>query len=117
MANNNNTHGLHENKTKIFTADKTDFIYIYKNIKHIKTEFLYNVWSDHKILSAIIMIGEKEVRGQNYWKLNTDILNDEQYRTEMTDYINEQKTFKSQYENVIEWWEMTKTYIKMYTKK
>ena len=37
------------------------------------------------------MIGEKEVRGQNYWKLNTDILNDEQHRTKMTDYINEKR--------------------------
>ena len=96
---------------------RLDRFYISKDIKHIKTEFLYNVWSDHKILSTIIMIGEREVRGQNYWKLNTDILNDEQYRIEMTDYINEQKMFKPQYENVIEWWEMTKTYIKMYTKK
>ena len=96
---------------------RLDRFYISKNIKHIKTEFLYNVWSDHKILSTVIMLGKEDKRGQNYWKLNTEILHDEQYKTEMTAFINKQKTCKQDYENIIEWWDMTKVYIKMYTKK
>ena len=95
---------------------RLDRFYISKDIKHIKTEFLYNVWSDHKIISTVIMLGKEEKRGQNYWKLNTEILHHEQYRTEMTAFLNSQKTAKPHYENVIEWWEMTKVHIKMYTK-
>ena len=99
------------------TKSRLDRFYIQNSIKHIKTEFLYNIWSDHKIVSTMVILGKQEKRGQNYWKLNTEILQDIQYRTEMTTFINNQKTLKLQYENVIEWWEMTKTYIKMYTKK
>ena len=99
------------------TKSRLDRFYIQNSIKHIKTEFLYNIWSDHKIVSTMVIPGKQEKRGQNYWKLNTEILQDIQYRIEMTTFINNQKTLKLQYENVIEWWEMTKTYIKMYTKK
>ena len=99
------------------TKSRLDRFYIQNSIKHIKTEFVYNIWSDHKIVSAMVILGKQEKRGQNYWKLNTEILQDIQYRTEMTTFINNQKTLKLQYENVIEWCEMTKTYIKMYTKK
>ena len=63
------------------------------------------------------MLGKEDKRGQNYWKLNTEILHDEQYKTEMTAFINKQKTCKHDYENIIEWWDMTKVYIKMYAKK
>ena len=73
------------------TQSRLDRFYISHSIKHIKTEFLYNVWSDHKIVSTIVMLGKQEKRGQNYWKLNTEILQDKQYRTEMTAFINEQK--------------------------
>ena len=77
---------------------RLDRFYISKDIKHIKTEFLYNVWSDHKIISTVIMLGKEEKRGQNYWKLNTEILHHEQYRTEMTAFLNSQKTAKPHYE-------------------
>ena len=95
---------------------RLDRFYISRNIEHIRTEFLYNMWSDHKILSTIVMLGKEEKRGQNYWKLNTEILHHAQYRTEMTAFLNSQKTSKHHYANIIEWWEMTKVHIKMYTK-
>ena len=96
---------------------RLDRFYISKNIQHIKTESLYNIWSDHKILNTVIKLGKPDKRGQNYWKLNTDILNDARYRAEMTTFINKQKDLKQGYENIIEWWDMTKVHIKMYTKK
>ena len=104
-------------KQNVKIQSRLDRFYISKTIKHIKTESLYNIWSDHKILSTVILLGEGEKRGKNYWKLNTDILLDEQYKTEMTAFIHLQKTYKQDYDNIIEWWEMTKVYIKMYTKK
>ena len=99
------------------TQSRLDRFYVSNSIKHIKTEYLYNVWSDHKIVNTTVIVGKQEKRGQNYWKLNTEILQDVKYKSEMTTFINSQKTLISEYTNVIEWWEMTKTHIKLYTKK
>ena len=95
---------------------RLDRFYISKDIKHVKTEFLYNVWSDHKILSILMMLGHEVKRGQNYWKLDTEMLQHEQYRTETTAFLKTQKTSKHQYDSIIEWWEMKKVHIKMSTK-
>ena len=102
---------LHEN-----IQSRLDRFYISQSIKYIKTETVYHVWSDHRLVNLVINIGKQDIRGQNYWKLNTETLHDKQYRTEMTAFITEQKSTKPCYENVIEWWGMTKIQIKMYTK-
>ena len=60
-----------------YTATKIDFFLISKNLVNNvnSTKINQSIRSDHKIASLIINVNATEW-GQEYWKINNDILND-----------------------------------------
>ena len=61
---------------------RLDRIYISKQTinKIHKTQAMSIPWTDHKPISTTILLNQNKSNGPNYWKLNTSILNDIQYK-------------------------------------
>ena len=51
-------------------------------------------------------------RGKGYWKLNTQYLNHERYRKIIEEFWEDWKTKKSDFQDLQEWWDIGKVYIK-----
>ena len=70
------------------------------------------VWSDHAIVSLCIKPTPDEIRGQGYWKFNTALLLETQYKEYMTEKLQEWIALLPEYSNIQLWWENTKLGIK-----
>ena len=53
--------------------------------------------------------------GKSYWKLNTEILQEEAYRLEIEKLISETETLKEYFPSVSDWWDHLKRLIKLVT--
>ena len=98
---------------------RLDRIYISKqNINKIhKTQAMSIPWTDHKQISTTILLNQNKSNGPNYWKLNTSILNDIQYKELIENFWASWQKQKIQYQNFTDWWDMGKCHIKSLSMK
>ena len=68
--------------------------------------------SDHRILSADLHISTKHTKGAGYWKLNTSILKDEEYKKYISNLITSEK---EDIDNIQQRWDRIKLNIKFGT--
>ena len=83
-------------------------IYISQKITLINQEIKEYVYSDHRLLMMKIQIPTKHKKGPGYWKLNTEVLHDQQYVQHIKDIIRENTTEEAS----TAWWERFKLTIK-----
>ena len=95
---------------------RIDRFYTSKKFKTTNYEFLSTPWSDHKIIKLDLVLGDPHNRGTNYWKLNTSVLEDEVYVTQMTDFLNTYKTKQNHFPTLSLWWEATKIEVAAFTR-
>ena len=69
-------------------------------------------WSDHDAVVITFSLPEKTTRGPGYWKLNTKLLQDENYVTQITEFWKEWQKKKPTYEKFSMWWDIGKIKIK-----
>ena len=76
------------------------------------TSYVSIPWTDHKPISTTMLLNQNKSNGPNYWKLNTSILNDIQYKELIQKFCASWQKQKIQYENFTDWWDMGKCHIK-----
>ena len=75
------------------------------------------LWSDHNFVTVHLSFRNKQdKRGRGFWKLNTQILTEREYKEEITQFITYWKTKQTDYNDVIKWWEIGKLHIQMTTR-
>ena len=96
---------------------RLDRIYLSTDLNHqiIHQDFMPTVWSDHKYISTHIFLMKQETRGANYWKLNTDILTEPAYQEQIKTLITEHTLRRSDYPDILQWWDGLKNRIKIRT--
>ena len=99
----NRTFTWRSRKTADQTQSRLDRFYLTPDIVYIHSDVLFNVWPDHKIINIRLQVGKPEERGPNYWKLNTDILAETEYRTLITDFYQQHRLTKPDYRNPLQW--------------
>ena len=57
-------------------------------------------------ISTTIFLNQNKSNGPNYWKLNTSILNDKQYKELIQKNLASWQKQKIQYQNFTDWWDM-----------
>ena len=112
---------IHKHK-KIYTwsspdgkiKSRLDRIYVssQNNTKIHKTNTLTIPWTDHKLFSVTILTNSHENKGPNYWKLNTSILKDQDYKNIITSFWDYWIKQKSLFTKLTEWWDVGKNHIK-----
>ena len=108
---------------KIFTyhnPDKTihtrlDRIYTSKKIKITTSKIQPTSLSDHDGVSVTFQINEENPRGTGTWKMNTSILQQNQFKEIFLNFWNYWQNEKIKYKNQNAWWDAGKIYIKAIT--
>ena len=68
--------------------------------------------SDHDGISLDIDLPSETKRGPGYWKFNSELLKDENYKNLIKEFWNTWKTKKDHYSSLRTWWELGKIKIK-----
>ena len=106
---------------QIFTYEKEDKTYrsridrIYAsstNQKDCKCTFVKNNLSDHIAVLCKFKIQKTNERGPGYWHLNTNILDDKNFKIKLNTDFEKQKNKKYKYKNNNQWWDIVKSRIK-----
>lgn len=82
-----------------------------KNVSHI-----FAPYTDHKAVDLLLKIDEIP-RGPGVWKMNSDILLNEEYRAGIVNMWTKWRSKKNSYEDVRRWWDLGKRHIKSYTQQ
>ena len=101
-----------ENPNKTIKC-RIDRLYISKNLTNQieTTNILPIIWSDHKYITIKIKNNEYQKKGPNFWKLNTSILQEENYNVEMEEFWKFWQTQKQKFAEITTWWDMGKKHI------
>lgn len=70
------------------------------------------VWSDHDMCVTKLSLPNAIKKGKGYWKLNLQFLEHERYKNIITEFWNEWKQKKEEYEDIQIWWDLGKIYTK-----
>ena len=108
---------------KIFTyhnPDKTihtrlDRIYTSKKIKITTSKIQPTSLSDHDSVSVTFQISEENPRGSGIWKMNTSILQQNQFKEIFQNFWNYWQNEKIKFKNHNSWWDAGKIYLKAIT--
>ena len=102
-----------------FSPDRTlssrlDRFYLPPEIEtsYISQQHFPVIWSDHAIVSLSIDPAPNEFRGQGYWKFNTSLLLDKEYKEMMEKQLQHWIDLTPAYPNIQKWWEEVKLFIK-----
>ena len=83
----------------------------------IKCDFSFEAvpYSDHKLIIGEVHSApgmNSTITGKSYWKLNTAVLEEEEYQNRISKKIDQASTLKPLYENVDLWWDALKIKLK-----
>ena len=98
---------------------RLDRIYISTDLNHqlIHQDFMPTVWSDHKYITTHLYLMAQDPRGPNYWKLNTEVLTETEYKELITNIIQQHVPKQSDYPDILQWWDSLKNRIRTETIK
>ena len=82
------------------------------NRQLIQQSFHPTVWSDHKYITTRLYLTKPDPRGPNYWKLNTEILTETEYRERITHIIQVHQLKLPNYPDILQWWDSLKDRIR-----
>ena len=82
------------------------------NQQLIQQSFHPTVWSDHKYITTHLYLTKPDPRGPNYWKLNTEILAETEYRERITHIIQAHQLKLTDYPDILQWWDSLKNRIR-----
>lgn len=99
---NKRTFTWNSRKTNDKTASRLDRIYLSDKIILVDQQHIRTIHSDHNIVIAKIIIQTNTPRGPGYWKLNTRILEQPEYITQMNNTITQRKYDE---QNTNTWWD------------
>ena len=105
----NSRHSQSKRKSRI------DRFYSTKTLSTSSFDFIYNIWTDHCLITMSLKSPTKFERGANYWKLNTSLLDDPAYKTYMNKFLIAAKQNTTRYDSLESWWDMTKVFIQSKT--
>ncbi len=96
---------------------RLDYFMISNNMQDFVTtvDILPNIWSDHSAISMHVKHIATEKRGNSYWKFNSSLIEDDEYREQISNVIEE---CKGQYEDICDKrvvWELLKYEIRKFT--
>ena len=98
-------------------CSRLDRFYMSAAIQAVGFDFLYTVWSDHYFVSCTLVFPQAAVRGPNYWKLNTAVLDDPDYVRTMSDFLRTHIANIPRFPSFFTWWDMTKLAVQFFTKE
>ena len=109
-------------KTRLFTwrsfhdniYSRLDRIYFPQQLLPLVTHTTHHTfsWSDHDIVTVGFGVPFASARGEGYWKLNTSLLEDDDYKTLIQTFWDEWRENKQNYNSLSKWWDLGKVYIK-----
>ena len=76
------------------------------------TQILPFQYSEHDSIQLKIL-QKQQRRGPGYWKVNTSILKHENYQNAIKNFWQDSQEQKQNYNNITQWWEEGKLYLKM----
>ena len=76
------------------------------------TQILPFQYSEHDSIQLKIL-QKQQRRGPGYWKVNTSILKHENYQNAIKNFWQDSQEQKQNYNNITQWWEVGKLYLKM----
>ena len=83
---------------------------------NIRSDIVTNMLSDHHMISLSLKNITTNKRGPSYWKLNTSILQNKEYKQKIETFWLHWKNKKNIYPDQTKWWDMAKIYIQGITK-
>ena len=94
---------------------RLDRIYTSKKIKITTSKIQPTSLSDHDSVSVTFQISEENPRGSGIWKMNTSILQQNQFKEIFQNFWNYWQNEKIKYKNHNAWWDAGKIYLKAIT--
>ena len=82
----------------------------------IRSDIIQNKLSDHHMITLSLKNITTNKRGPSYWKLNTSILENKDYKQKIETFWINWKNKKNIYPDQTKWWDMAKQYIQGITK-
>ena len=98
---------------------RIDRFYLTTNIEinyKIKTQIIQNYLSDHRMIKLSIHKKNEKKRGPSYWKLNSSILENKEYKNKITSFWQKWQQRKPKYDDPTVWWDNGKQFIQGITK-
>ena len=98
---------------------RIDRFYIWNHARknfNIRSDIVTNTLSDHHMISLSLKNITTNKRGPSYWKLNTSILHNKEYKQKIETFWLHWKNKKNIYPDQTKWWDMAKIYIQGITK-
>ena len=87
-----------------------------ENNYKIKTQIIQNYLSDHRMITLNFYPKHEKKRGPSYWKLNSSILQNKDYKNKITSFWHEWQQKKQKYRDLTIWWDNGKKFIQGITK-
>ena len=81
-----------------------------------KVSHIFAPYTDHKAVDLLLKT-DAIPRGPGLWKMNSDILLNEEYKVGITNLWNKWKLKKNSYADIKRWWDLGKRHIKSYTQQ
>ena len=82
----------------------------------IRSDIVSNTLSDHHIISLSLVNITTKKRGSSYWKLNTSVLQNKEYKQKIETFWLHWKNKKNIYPDQTKWWDMAELYIQEISK-
>ena len=76
------------------------------------TQILPFQYSEHDSIQLKVL-QKQQRRGPGYWNINTSILKHENYQNAIKNFWQDSQEQKQNYNNITQWWEVGKLYLKM----
>ena len=92
--------------------NRTDHIYVTENLKIQQTNIITSL-SDHEIVSLTLQITKQKPKFNGFWKLNTSILKQKNFKEIFHNFWENWQKQKIKYKSINEWWEAGKLYFKV----
>ena len=108
----------YENNVLDFKS-RIDRFYIWRDAKKkfsIRSDIIPNNISDHSMICLSLKNITTNKRGPSYWKLNTSIQQNKEYRQKIETFWQHWQNKKNRYPDQTKWWDMAKIYIQGITK-
>ena len=108
----------YENNVLDFKS-RIDRFYIWRDAKKnfsIRSDIIPNNISDHSMICLSLKNITTNKRGPSYWKLNTSILQNKEYKQKIETFWQHWQNKKNRYPDQTKWWDMAKIYIQGITK-
>jgi len=100
------------------SAARLDRFYLSYNIRNrvVNVNIIPNAISDHKFITVTVAM-EKNTYKSCYWHFNIKLLEDKQFCETFKMFWETWKTEKSNFESIVQWWEVGKVHIRDFCQK